>query len=118
MTSTQTQPSGPTFASRKPRMNHVARRERFLVLYPEQNRLAHPQGCWNWFDTHTGRAHGEAALIMMAIDPMRPARGLISFRAISASDLPWRRMEATSTVKSWTAPARTTPTTSQRSPGR
>ncbi|MEO7850878.1 MAG: PHB depolymerase family esterase, partial [Rubrivivax sp.] len=50
------------------RMNRVAARERFLVLYPEQDRLANAQGCWNWFDTKSGRAHGEAALIMKAID--------------------------------------------------
>jgi poly(hydroxyalkanoate) depolymerase family esterase len=50
------------------RMNRIAMRERFLVLYPEQDRLANGQGCWNWFDTGTGRAHGEAALIMQAID--------------------------------------------------
>lgn len=50
------------------RMNRIALRERFLVLYPEQDRLANGQGCWNWFDTHSGRAYGEAALIMKAID--------------------------------------------------
>jgi poly(hydroxyalkanoate) depolymerase family esterase len=50
------------------RMNRIARRERFLVLYPEQDRLANAQGCWNWFDTRSGRAYGEAALIMKAID--------------------------------------------------
>ncbi|UCV05154.1 alpha/beta hydrolase family esterase [Dechloromonas denitrificans] len=50
------------------RMNGLARRERFLVLYPEQDRLANGQGCWNWFDTTSGRAYGEAALIMQAID--------------------------------------------------
>ena len=50
------------------RMNRLAMRERFLVLYPEQDRLANAQGCWNWFDTKTGRAFGEAALIMQAID--------------------------------------------------
>jgi len=49
-------------------MNRVAMRERFLVLYPEQDRLANGQGCWNWFDTGSGRAYGEAALIMKAID--------------------------------------------------
>ena len=49
-------------------MNHIAARERFVVLYPEQDRLANPQGCWNWFDTQSGRAYGEAALIMAAID--------------------------------------------------
>ena len=38
------------------------------MLYPEQDRLANAQGCWNWFDTRSGRAFGEAALIMKAID--------------------------------------------------
>ncbi|MDQ7745071.1 extracellular catalytic domain type 1 short-chain-length polyhydroxyalkanoate depolymerase [Hydrogenophaga pseudoflava] len=50
------------------RMNRLALRERFLVLYPEQDRLANPQGCWNWYDTESGRAFGEAALIMQAVD--------------------------------------------------
>lgn len=50
------------------RMNRVAMRERFLVLYPEQDRLANGQGCWNWFDTASGRAYREAALIIQAVD--------------------------------------------------
>ena len=50
------------------RMNAIAARERFMVLYPEQDRLSNAQGCWNWFDTSSGRAYGEAALIMNAID--------------------------------------------------
>ncbi|MFH1815947.1 MAG: PHB depolymerase family esterase [Pseudomonadota bacterium] len=50
------------------RMNRIAAREGFLVLYPEQERLANAQGCWNWFDTKSGRAWGEVALIMAAID--------------------------------------------------
>lgn len=50
------------------RMNAIAARERFLVLYPEQDRLANGQGCWNWFDTKSGLAYGEAAAIMNAID--------------------------------------------------
>ena len=49
-------------------MNRVAARERFLVLYPEQDRLANSQGCWNWFDTRSGRAHSEADLILQAVD--------------------------------------------------
>ena len=49
------------------RMNVVAARERFLVLYPEQDRLSNANGCWNWFETRSGRAQGEAALIMAAI---------------------------------------------------
>ncbi len=50
------------------RMNHLARRERFLVLYPQQDRLANAQGCWNWYDTDSGRAYREVALIMKAMD--------------------------------------------------
>jgi len=50
------------------RMNQTAARERFVVLYPEQDRLANPQGCWNWFDTKSGRAYGEAALVLAAVE--------------------------------------------------
>lgn len=50
------------------RMNTVAARERFFVLYPEQDRLANAQGCWNWYDTRTGRAQAEAHSIGAAIE--------------------------------------------------
>lgn len=50
------------------RMNAIARRERFLVLYPEQDRMASAQRCWNWFETRSGRAHAEVALILAAVD--------------------------------------------------
>jgi len=50
------------------RMNRIAQRERFVVLYPEQSRFANANGCWNWFDTKSGRAYGEASIIMNAID--------------------------------------------------
>ncbi len=50
------------------RMNRIAMRERFLVLYPEQDRLSNGQACWSWFDTDTGRAYAEADLILKAID--------------------------------------------------
>ncbi|MDQ7957826.1 MAG: PHB depolymerase family esterase [Pseudomonadota bacterium] len=50
------------------RMNRLADRHGFLVLYPEQDRLANAQGCWNWFDTRTGRAAAEAATVLAAVD--------------------------------------------------
>lgn len=50
------------------RMNTVAAREGFFVLYPEQDRLSNVQGCWNWYDTRTGRAQAEANSISAAID--------------------------------------------------
>jgi len=52
-------------------MNRVATRERFLVLYPEQDRLSNAQGCWNWYDTRTGRAQREADTIDAAISHVR-----------------------------------------------
>ena len=50
------------------RMNRIAARERFLVLYPEQDRLANPQLCWNWHEIRSRRAYGEASIIRAAID--------------------------------------------------
>ena len=46
------------------RMNHLARRMRFIVVYPEQDAAAHPSRCWNWFrSTHQEREEGEPSLI-------------------------------------------------------
>lgn len=62
------------------RMNRVAAREGFCVLYPEQDRRANAQGCWNWFETRSGRAQAEASLVIAAIDqvsllhPIDPGR--------------------------------------------
>lgn len=50
------------------KMNRIAQRERFLVLYPEQDRLANLQGCWDWYDTRSGRAQREADSIDAAIN--------------------------------------------------
>lgn len=59
--------TGRDFAA-STRMNALAARQRFLVLYPEQDRLAHPQGCWNWYERRSGKADAEAATLMAAID--------------------------------------------------
>lgn len=54
--------------ARSTRMNAIAQREGFLVLYPEQDLLANAHGCWNWFETRSGRAQLEAAMIVAAVD--------------------------------------------------
>jgi poly(hydroxyalkanoate) depolymerase family esterase len=59
--------TGRDFAA-STRMNALAARHRFLVLYPEQDRLAHPQGCWNWYERRSGKADAEAATLMAAVD--------------------------------------------------
>ncbi|MGI4778963.1 MAG: extracellular catalytic domain type 1 short-chain-length polyhydroxyalkanoate depolymerase [Janthinobacterium lividum] len=50
------------------RMNRLAERERFMVLYPEQDRLANPHGCWNWYDIRSGKSRAEAATLIAAVD--------------------------------------------------
>jgi poly(hydroxyalkanoate) depolymerase family esterase len=50
------------------RMNPIAARERFIVLYPEQSRMANLQGCWNWFQTRSGQAQAEADAILAATE--------------------------------------------------
>lgn len=45
-------------------MNMVAEEQGCLVLYPEQDRSANHNGCWNWFDTaQQQRDQGEPAII-------------------------------------------------------
>ena len=73
------------------RMNRLAATERFLVIYPDQDRIANPQRCWNWYDTRNGRAQAEAAAIMAAVDqvstlyPVDPARVAVAGLSAGAS---------------------------------
>jgi poly(hydroxyalkanoate) depolymerase family esterase len=46
------------------RMNELAERDNFIVVYPQQSRSAHSYGCWNWFQPlNQERNSGEAALL-------------------------------------------------------
>jgi poly(hydroxyalkanoate) depolymerase family esterase len=53
------------------RMNRLAALYGFMVLYPEQDRLANAQACWNWFDTRSGSAVREATSIVATLDHAR-----------------------------------------------
>lgn len=84
------------------KMNRLAQVERFIVLYPEQERLSNLQNCWNWYDTRAGRAQKEADSIASAVehicrthpvDPQRMAVAGLSAGAGLASLLAVRHAE-------------------------
>jgi poly(hydroxyalkanoate) depolymerase family esterase len=50
------------------KMNRLAQVQRFIVLYPEQDRLSNLQNCWSWYDSRAGRAQREADSIAFAVD--------------------------------------------------
>ena len=52
------------------RMNRLAAREQFLVLYPEQERMANAHRCWSWFERRSGKADAEAATLLAAVDQL------------------------------------------------
>ena len=63
--------------ARGTRMNDAAERGGFLVLYPEQSVVAHPQKCWNWYRAeHSTRGRGEAAILAGMIDSVARAEGV------------------------------------------
>jgi len=49
------------------RMNEIAERHDFIVLYPEQSRTANPYGCWNWFQPAVLEGGGEAGAIVRIV---------------------------------------------------
>ncbi len=54
----------PDDLARGTRMNELAERDGFLVLYPEQPVTAHPLKCWTWYDAaQQKRGQGEPAII-------------------------------------------------------
>lgn len=49
-------------------MNRIAAQARFVVLYPEKDRLLHAHRCWNWYDARAGGAQRDALAIEAAIE--------------------------------------------------
>jgi poly(hydroxyalkanoate) depolymerase family esterase len=66
------------------RMNRLAAAAGMVVLYPEQDRLANVQACWNWFDTRSGRAQREAAGILAVVDQVCAAYPIDTQRIVVA----------------------------------
>ena len=53
------------------RMNAIADREGFAVLYPDQATFANIRRCWNWFEPNTAAGNGECAIILEMISEAR-----------------------------------------------
>jgi len=49
------------------RMNAIADRAGFAVLYPDQAKFANIRRCWNWFEPNTAAGNGECAIILEMI---------------------------------------------------
>ena len=49
------------------RMNALADRDGFVVLYPDQSDLANLHRCWNWFEPQTLAGQGETAILLTMI---------------------------------------------------
>lgn len=69
------------------RMNLIAEKKGFLVLYPAQSTQANPSGCWNWFKREEqARGRGEPSIIAgMAREVM--AHWAVDARRVSAAGL-------------------------------
>lgn len=50
-------------------MNQIAEKNQFLVVYPEQSRLANLMKCWNWFHPqHQTRDAGEPSILAAVVE--------------------------------------------------
>jgi poly(hydroxyalkanoate) depolymerase family esterase len=57
------------------RMNLLADRYGFAVVYPEQSVRAHPHQCWHWYDARDAAGGGEAAAVASLVDALVEEHG-------------------------------------------
>jgi poly(3-hydroxybutyrate) depolymerase len=53
------------------RLNEHADDRGWIIVYPEQTKVANKFGCWNWFDPANERGNGECALVAAMHDAVR-----------------------------------------------
>jgi hypothetical protein len=72
------------------RMNAVADRQGFAVLYPRQSLRANVHRCWRWYDARTQAGEGEARAIVAQFKALNPliadAAPIVSTTALPDSD--------------------------------
>lgn len=77
----------PEDFARGTRMNEVAEEANVLVAYPEQDRSANPNLCWNWFDpAHQDGGTGEPAIVAGIVEDIA-RRHAVDRRRIFAAGL-------------------------------
>lgn len=57
------------------RMNLLADRHGFAVVYPEQSARAHPHQCWHWYDARDAAGGGEAQAVVSLVDALVEEHG-------------------------------------------
>ncbi|TDG26247.1 PHB depolymerase family esterase [Paraburkholderia silviterrae] len=57
------------------RMNLLADKHGFAVVYPEQSVQGHPHQCWHWYDARQPAGGGEAAAIVSLVDTLVQEHG-------------------------------------------
>jgi poly(hydroxyalkanoate) depolymerase family esterase len=58
------------------RMNLVADRNGFAVVYPEQSKHAHAHRCWHWYDDRDTAGLGEARAVLSLVDSLIEHHGI------------------------------------------
>ena len=66
------------------RMNQLAERKGFAVLYPQQSAAADANRCWHWYRRATQQGHGDVALIAEMIKQVRARHRLDTTRTFVA----------------------------------
>ena len=66
------------------RMNELAERKGFAVLYPQQSAASDSHRCWHWYQRATQQGQGEAKLIAAMIAQVQAKHGLDASRTYVA----------------------------------
>ena len=66
------------------RMNELAQRKGFAVLYPQQSASADAHRCWHWFERRTQQGQGDTQVLVQLMAQVQQRHGLDSARTYVA----------------------------------